>query len=104
MSTVWIAVIAACIGCYAAKLAGASVPHDILDRPVVKATSDAIPIALLSALVAVQTFAVGQTLVVDARLAGVLAAVVALLLRAPFIVVVLVAAATAAALRHFGFA
>ena len=104
MSTVWIAVFAACIGCYAAKLAGASVPHDILDRPVVKATSDAIPIALLSALVAVQTFAVGQTLVVDARLAGVLAAVVALLLRAPFIVVVLVAAATAAALRHFGFA
>ena len=75
MSTVWMAVIAACIGCYIAKIAGASVPHNILDKPVVKATSDAIPIALLSALVAVQT-----------------------------IVVVLVAAATAAALRHFGFA
>jgi hypothetical protein len=52
----------------------------------------------------VQTFATGQTLVIDARFAGLLAAVVALLLRAPFIVVVLVAAATAAALRHFGFA
>ena len=104
MSTVWMAVIAACIGCYIAKIAGAYVPHNILDKPVVKATSDAIPIALLSALVAVQTFGVGQTLVIDARFAGLLAAVVALLLRAPFIVVVLVAAATAAALRHFGFA
>jgi uncharacterized membrane protein len=104
MTPIWIAVIAACLGCYATKLAGASVPHDILDKPIVKATSDAIPIALLSALVAVQTFATGQTLVVDARLAGVLAAVVALLLRAPFVVVVLVAAVTAAALRHFGFA
>ena len=104
MTPIWIAVIADCLGCYATKLAGASVPHDILDKPIVKATSDAIPIALLSALVAVQTFATGQTLVVDARLAGVLAAVVALLLRAPFVVVVLVAAVTAAALRHFGFA
>jgi uncharacterized membrane protein len=104
MTEIWFAVIAACLGCYAAKLAGASVPHDILDRPVVRAISDAIPIALLSALVAVQTFASGQSLVIDARLAGLLAAIVALLARAPFIVVVIVAAATAAALRHLGFA
>ena len=44
-----------------------------------------------------QTFAVGQTLVIDARLAGLAAAVVALLLKAPFLVVVVVAAVTAAA-------
>ena len=37
MTPIWIAVIAACLGCYATKLAGASVPHDILDKPVVKA-------------------------------------------------------------------
>ena len=42
-----------------------------------------LPVALLAALVAVQTFAVGQTLVIDARLAGLIAAVIALLLRAP---------------------
>ena len=63
-----------------------------------------LPVALLSALVAVQTFADGQTLVIDARLAGVLAAVVALVLRAPFLVVVLVAAITAALLRSTGLA
>jgi hypothetical protein len=39
---------------------------------------------------------------VDARAAGVAVAVVALVLRAPFLVVVLSAAATAALLRAFG--
>ena len=43
-------------------------------------------------------------LVIDARLAGLLAAIVALLLRAPFIVVVLVAAVVAAVLRAAGLA
>ena len=41
----------------------------------------------------------GPELSIDARLAGLAAAVVALLLRAPFIVVVFVAALTAALLR-----
>ncbi len=51
------------------------------------------------------TFAVGQQLVLDARAVGLAAAVVALLLRAPFLVVVLVAAAaTAAQVRALGWA
>jgi uncharacterized membrane protein len=104
MTATWWAVIAATIGCYVTKLAGQSVPQSLLDRPVVKAVADALPIALLMALVAVQTFAVGQHLVLDARFAGLCAAIVALLLRAPFLVVVLVAAATAAALRAAGLA
>jgi uncharacterized membrane protein len=104
MTATWWAVIAATVGCYLTKLAGQSVPQSVLDRPVVKAVADALPIALLMALVAVQTFAVGQHLVVDARFAGLCAAVVALLLRAPFLVVVLVAAATAALLRASGLA
>jgi hypothetical protein len=61
-----------------------------------------LPVALLTALAAVQTFAVGSRLVVDARLAGVAAGVIALLFRAPFLVVVFVAAATAAAVRALG--
>jgi len=56
-------------------------------------------VALLTALIGVQVFASGSQLVVDARLAGLAAATVALLLRAPFIVVVFVAAATAAVVR-----
>lgn len=104
MTPVWWAVLLATLGCYLAKIAGHSVPQQVLDRPLVRAISDALPIALLMALVAVQTFAVGQSLVLDARLAGLSAAVVALLLRAPFLVVVVVAAATAAVFRAMGWA
>lgn len=100
----WTAVLAGSVGCYLLKLLGLSVPDRVLDRPVVRAVAGLLPVALLAALVAVQTFASGQTLVVDARLAGVAAAVVALLLRAPFVVVVLVAAIAAAALRAVGWA
>jgi len=102
MSELWWAVLLGIVGTYAAKLAGHSVPERLLDRPLVHEISDALPVALLSALVAVQTFAVGQELVLDARVAGVAAAAVALALRAPFLVVVLVAAGTAAALRATG--
>jgi uncharacterized membrane protein len=104
MTTTWWAVLAATLGCFAFKIAGHSVPQSVLDRPLEKAIADALPIALLMALVAVQTFAVDQHLVLDARLAGLSAAVVALLLRAPFLVVVVVAAATAAVFRAMGWA
>jgi hypothetical protein len=58
-----------------------------------------LPVALLAALVAIQTFTNGQRLTVDARAAGLAAAVVALALRAPFLVVVITAAAVTAGLR-----
>ena len=58
-----------------------------------------LPAALLSALVVVQTFADGKALVLDARAAGVVAAVAAIALRASILVVLLVAAGTAAGLR-----
>lgn len=95
----WIAILAAGAGCYLLKLAGLSLPGRVLDHPLVERVADLIPVALLAALVAVQVFADGSRLTVDARSAGLAAAVVALLLRAPFLVVVFVAAATAAVLR-----
>ena len=104
MTSTWWAVLIATAACFGAKFAGHSVPQQVLDRPIVRAVSDALPIALLMALVAVQTFAVGQSLVIDARLAGLCAAITALLLRAPFLVVVLVAAMVAAAFRALGWA
>jgi branched-subunit amino acid transport protein len=95
----WLAILGAGLGCYALKLAGLSLPARVLEHPVVERVADLIPVALLAALVAVQVFADGTHLTVDARAGGLAAAVVALLLRAPFLVVVLVAAATAALLR-----
>jgi len=100
----WLTVLAASAGCYVLKLLGLSAPPHWLQRPLVRRMAALLPVALLAALVAVQTFATGQRLAVDARLAGVAAAVVALLLRAPFLVVILVAAATAGLVRALGLA
>ena len=96
---IWAAILAAGVGCYLFKLAGLSVPSRVLDHPKAERVADLLPVALLSALIAVQALGDGQGLTVDARLVGLGAAVVALLLRAPFIVVVVVAALAAALVR-----
>ena len=57
--------------------------------------------ALLAALVAINTVGGDQELVLDARLPGVLAAAVAIKLRAPVLVVVVVAALVTAGVRAF---
>ncbi len=101
---IWAAVLVGALGTYVEKLIGYFLPRSILDREPVRRVAGFLPIALLAALVAVQTFADGQTLVIDARLAGLAAAVIALILRAPFLVVVLVSAITAALLRASGLA
>jgi branched-subunit amino acid transport protein len=100
---IWAAVLGCAIGCYLLKLAGMSVPERALAHPVVRRTADLLPVVLLAALVAVQVFAGKRhgdvTLALDARAVGLVAAAVALLLRAPFIVVVAVAAVAAALVR-----
>lgn len=55
--------------------------------------------ALLAALVATNTFADGQSLVLDARVVGLAAAAVAIRFRAPALLVVVVAAAATAIAR-----
>ncbi|MEV5825420.1 AzlD domain-containing protein [Spirillospora sp. NPDC052242] len=101
--SVWIAVLATALGCYALKFAGLVAPQSVLDDPRVRRFTELVPVALLTALIAVQAFADGRSLEFDpARVAGLGAAVAALLLRAPFLVVLGVAAATAAGLRLLG--
>lgn len=95
----WTAIILGGVGCYLLKLAGMSVPPSVLERPLVRRVAALIPVALLSALVAVQVFSSGQRLVLDERAAGLAAAAVLLVLRAPFLVVVVGAALVAALLR-----
>ena len=95
----WTTILVAGAGCYLLKLAGLSVPASVLERPVVRRIAGLIPVALLSALVAVQVFSTGPRLEVDERAAGLASAVVLLVARAPFLVVVLGAALTAALLR-----
>ena len=95
----WAGVLVGSALCYALKLSGLSLPERWLADPRVQRTVPLIPIALLAALVATQTFSTGRHLVVDARATALLVALVAVLLRAPFLVVVAAAAVTAALLR-----
>jgi branched-subunit amino acid transport protein len=97
----WAPLLVACAACYAIKLAGLSLPQRFLEGPRVQRIIQLLPVALLAALVATQTFATGRHLVLDVRAAALAVAVVAVLLRAPFLVVVIAGAATAALLRMF---
>ena len=95
----WLAILVAGAGCYLLKLAGLSIPPRVVEHPAVSRVADLLPVALLAALVGVQVLGDGSDLTVDARLLGLAVAVVALVLRAPFIVVVVLAAAAAAGAR-----
>ncbi|MGC0374409.1 AzlD domain-containing protein [Streptomyces sp. SAI-229] len=99
---IWIAIVVTAVGCYAVKLAGLLVPAGVLERPLVRRLAALLPVALLAALTAQQTFSDGQALVVDARAAGVAAAAVALVLRAPFLIVVGAAVVVTAGVRALG--
>jgi len=98
----WIAIGATAVGCYAVKLAGLLVPAGALEKPLVRRLAALLPVALLAALTAQQTFADGHTLVLDARFAGLGAAAVALVLRAPFLLVVAAAVLVTAGVRAMG--
>ncbi|WP_372594557.1 AzlD domain-containing protein [Actinotalea sp.] len=95
----WIAVLAAAALCFAIKLLGHQVPTDWLARPRAARISGLLTVALLAALVVVQTATSQGRLVIDARLAALGVAAVALWLRAPFLVVVVLAALVAAGIR-----
>jgi len=95
----WAGVLVACAACYALKLAGLSLPAGVLQDARVQRTIPLVPVALLAALIATNTFSTGNHLVLDVRAAAIGVAVVAVLLRAPFLVVVASAAATAGLLR-----
>ncbi|HPJ18156.1 MAG TPA: AzlD domain-containing protein [Actinomycetota bacterium] len=98
---IWAAVLIGSAVAYTLKALGFVVPERMLDKPLVAQLVAMFPIALLSALLAVVTVADGMAVVIDARVAAVAAAAVALMLRAPFLVVVVVGAATAAFIRVF---
>lgn len=103
MSTVWAVVAIAGAATFALKAAGpVLLGGRELPAPVLGVVSLLAP-ALLAALVATQLLGGDRELVVDERLVGLAAAVVALVLRAPILVVVVVGAAAATALARAFF-
>jgi membrane-associated phospholipid phosphatase len=95
----WAGVLVASAACYALKLAGLSLPQRWLQDARIQRTVPLLPVALLAALVATQTFSTGQHWALDVRAVALVVAAIAVTLRAPFLVVVAAAAATAALLR-----
>jgi branched-subunit amino acid transport protein len=99
MSIVWLCVLAVGLATIAIKASG---PVLAAGRELPRSTArvvDLLAPAVLAALVATQAFASDEELVLDERAAGLVAAGVAIVLKAPLLVVVLAAAVTAAGLR-----
>ncbi len=101
MTIFWVATIGASVIAFLLKYSGHSVPERWLSHPKIQRINALIPIALLSALVAVQSFSEKSQLMIDQRLVGLSVAIMALILKAPFPVVVLSAAISSAAVYNW---
>ena len=102
MSIFWVSLLITSALVFIIRFAGYLVPEKYLTNPTALRINSLIPIALLSALVAVQSFTDKASIIIDQRMAGLGVAVIALLLKAPFPIVVIGAAATSAAIFHLG--
>lgn len=97
--TLWIAIALACAASFLTKWAGYAVPARWLNNARMTRVAATITVALLSALTVMNTFAAGTALVLDARLAALATAALALWLRLPFLLVVVLGAGAAAMVR-----
>jgi branched-subunit amino acid transport protein len=95
----WALVFALGAGAYAFKVLGLVIIGDRSLPPRLERCVTLIPAALLAALIVHETFGVGQHLRVDARAAGVGAAVVVAWRRAPLIAVIVTGTAVTALVR-----
>jgi branched-subunit amino acid transport protein len=95
----WTLVFVLAAGAFGFKVLGLVVIGDRALPPVLDRCLALIPAALIAALVVKDTFSIGQHLQLDARAAGVGAAVVAAWRKAPLILVIVVGAAVTAGVR-----
>jgi hypothetical protein len=97
--SLWNLILIASIAVLALKLAGYLVPPSVLEKPTPSRIAGLLTVALLAALVAVNTLTSSRDIVLDARLPALVVAGGLFALRVPFIVVLIAAAVTAALLR-----
>lgn len=101
--TLWLWIVVACVAAFLTKMLGYLVPRKWLANPRIARVAGTLTIGLLASLTVANTVATGQTLLLDSRLGALVAAAIALWLRAPFLVVVIAGAAAAAGLRLLGW-
>jgi branched-subunit amino acid transport protein len=97
--TLWAAVLISSALVYSWKLFGYLVPERLVSSPKIKELASLLTVALLAALVGIQTFGSTEGVSLDARVPALILAGVLFYLRLPFIVVVVAAALVAALIR-----
>jgi hypothetical protein len=97
--TLWAAVLISSALVYSWKLFGYLIPERWVTNPKIKDLATLLTVALLAALVGIQTFAGAGGVTIDARLPAILLAAILFYLRVPFILVVIAAALVAALVR-----
>ncbi len=97
--TIWQIILLASIAVLALKLVGYLVPPALFEKPTPARVANLLTVALLSALIAVQTLGQGQAIVLDARVPAIIVAAGLYALKVPFILVVAAAALVAALTR-----
>ena len=102
MTAIWLVVLAVGLATVTIKAAGPVLLGGRALPPRWRRSIALLAPALLAALVAINTFGGERALTVDARLAGVAAAGVAIWRRAPLLLVVVLAAAVTALVRLAG--
>ncbi len=103
--SIWTIVLGASVLSLAIKLLGYTVPERYIESARPRRVLELLTVALLAALIGVQTLTEGHEIVLDARIPAVITSLALFAVRAPFIVVVIVAAVVAAVLRRcYGFA
>lgn len=97
--SLWHWILLGCTVAFLTKWLGYAIPAHFLQNPRMTQIAACVTVALLAALTVMNTFSAGQGLKLDARLAALVVAGIALWLRLPFLLVVVLGAA-AAALVH----
>jgi branched-subunit amino acid transport protein len=95
----WLAILSLALGTYLLKSSGPFLLGDRALPPILQRLAELLPAALLAALVAVNVAGADRRIVLDARLAGFVAAVLAVRLKSSFLVVVVAGCAATALAR-----
>jgi hypothetical protein len=98
-ATAWVLIAVLAVGTVVVKIAGPVVAGGRELPPALTRVIALLAPALLAALVVLGTFTTDRDLVLDARAAGLVTALVALLLRAPVLVALIAAAVVTAGVR-----
>jgi branched-subunit amino acid transport protein len=100
-SSIWVAILLSSALIFLARIIGYNVPSSILSKERLQRITTLIPIVLLAALVGTQTMVKDGDVVIDHRLAGLLAGAIALRFKGSFLLVLVVAGLTGSVVYNF---